>query len=98
MGEPTSTLSVSLFLKMAAMAMFASIIHAMQQYRTGGSKNRLDLFILASISFFFGIVSGLLVHHLVGEQPMLFGIIGVSGWLGIEMSSVLTNFIKSKFK
>lgn len=99
MGEPTTTLSIGVFIKMIGMALFSALIHAMKQYRTGGTKNTVDLIILGCISFFFGIVSGLLAYATVGgDSPMLFGVIGVSGWLGVEMSSILTVLIKNKLK
>ena len=99
MGDPTSTIALTVLIKMMAMSGFAAVAHALNQYRTGGTKKMTDITILGFIAFFFGIVSGLLVYKIVGgENTTFYGLIGVSGWLGVEMSSVLTKFISNKFK
>jgi hypothetical protein len=97
MGD--TALSTGVVIKMIGMSAFAAIAHALNQYRSGGTKKMTDLLILGFIAFFFGIVSGLLVFQLVGgETPTFYGLIGVSGWLGVEMSSILTKFITNKLK
>jgi hypothetical protein len=84
--------------KVGLMALFAAIAHALNQYRTGGAKTWADRLILGFISFFFGIVTGLLVFRQFGDVYFLYGIVGVSGWMGIEMSTILKELIIKKFK
>ena len=99
MPETSSTLSLSVWIKLAGMALFAAIAHALNKHRTGQTKSVSDVVILGFIAFFFGIVSGLLAFTMVGgDTPTFYGVIGVAGWLGVEMSSILTNFISNKFK
>ncbi|RTL04140.1 hypothetical protein EKK58_11165 [Candidatus Dependentiae bacterium] len=84
--------------KVGMMALFAAVVHALNQYRTGGARSWKDIIILGIISFFFGFLTGLLTVATFGDVYMLYGVIGIAGWLGVEVSSLLTKFIVSKIK
>lgn len=99
MAEPISSISVSYVFQHAVIALFGGIANAINKHRTGESKTLMDFIALAIMSSFFGVLFGFIaIHTYPNSEYLTMAVAGTGGWLGIESTGLLTDFIKSRFK
>ena len=96
MPEPIiTTITSTQLTKIAVMATFGAIIHALIAHRKGETKSLIDIFTLTVISAFGGVIGGLFAVKIYpADEILLFIGSGMGGYLGVEGLTYLVNFIK----
>lgn len=96
MAEPT--ISVTYIAQHATVAFFGGIAHAINKHRNGESKTFMDFVLLTILSSFFGVLFGFIAIHFYPESEYLtMAVAGTGGWLGIESTAILVEFLKNRF-
>lgn len=97
MAEPVS-ISASIILQHTLVAIFGGIAHAINKHRNGMSKTFMDFFLLTILSSFFGVMFGFIaIHFFPSSEYLTLSIAGTGGWLGIEATGILIDFVKKMF-
>lgn len=97
MADPSS-LSAGYILQHTVVALFGGVAHAINKHRNGQSKTMVDFILLAVLSSFFGVLAGFIaIHFFPTSEYLTLSIAGTGGWLGVEMTPILVDFIKKLF-
>lgn len=92
-------LSTSVITNHTIIALFGGITHAINKHRNGESKTMIDFILLTIMSSFFGVLFGFIAISLYPNNEYLtMAVAGTGGWLGIESSGILFDFISKRFK
>ena len=96
MTEHLSTVAVT---NHFIIAFFGGLSHAINKHRNGESKTMVDFILLTVMSSFFGVLFGFMAISLYPNNEYLtMAVAGTGGWLGIESSGILFDFVGKKFK
>jgi len=96
MAEPT--ISVSYIVQHSMIAFFGGVAHAINKHRNGDSKTFMDFVLLTILSSFFGVLFGFIgIHFYPNSEYLTMAIAGTGGWLGIESTGILVEFLKKRF-
>lgn len=90
--------SIAIATKHGILAIFGGIVHALSAYRKGETRGVLDIFILAIISSFTGVIFALVALNLYPDNYLTYAIAGVGGFVGVEGLSFVTELIKKRMK
>ena len=93
MIEPAS-ISMSALFKHGIIAVFGGITHAINKHRMGQTKGVVDIFALAFMSAFFGVLFGFIALSTINNEYLTLSVAGVGGWLGIESKGLMIEFVR----
>ena len=97
MAEPVS-ISIGVIFQHTVVAIFGGIAHAINKHRNGMSKTFMDFLLLTIMSSFFGVIFGFIaIHFFPMSEYLTLSIAGTGGWLGIEATGILIEFVKKMF-
>lgn len=95
--EPISAFFSSMAAKIGAMAAFGALAHTIHAKREGKTRSVGDFFLLWIMSSFFGVVLAMISASVFKENTwIVYGMAGTGGWLGIETTSFIKEWVQSK--
>lgn len=81
--------------KHGVVAFFGALVHALNAYRNGDTKNAVDIISLTVISSFSGVMFAFIGLHFFQEGSYLtLAFAGSGGFLGVEGMSIIIKFVR----
>lgn len=93
----TTSITAGALTKHGIIALLGGIAHAINKHRMGQTKNFLDFIALAFMSAFFGVIFGFIALSISANEYVTLSIAGTGGWLGIESTGMLIDFVRKMF-